>query len=176
MDTCVVHGDVKPQNALVFEDATGKTTTVKMTDFGYSTLAASKAGNVLLPKLRRGMLLSIILESSRSPKPKRPVCTRLECYAFGFCLGTTCQLFPHAVRNAFLSLFRLIHPPGPAHRFRSSKILTYWNVLPISLLTIQLVVLYAEHRIRLKEFFNATIQLNPDNRMPDVGRLVGLLS
>jgi len=89
MDTCIVHGDVKPQNVLVFGDATGKTT-VKMADFGYSTLAASKAGNVLLPKLRRGTLLSIILESSRSPEPKRPMCTLLVCYALGFCLGTTC--------------------------------------------------------------------------------------
>jgi serine/threonine protein kinase len=48
MDTDVVHGDVKPQNVLVFEDATGKTI-VKMTDIGYSTLAA---GKVLLPKSR----------------------------------------------------------------------------------------------------------------------------
>jgi len=78
MDTCVVHGDIKPQNVLVFDDATGKTT-VKMADFGCSTLAASNAVNVLLPKLRRGTLLSIIFESSRSPKPKRPMCTLLVC-------------------------------------------------------------------------------------------------
>jgi len=35
---------------------------------------------------------------------------------------------------------------------------------------------YAEHRIRLKEFSGATIGLDPENLMSDVGSLVGLLS
>jgi len=46
----MIHGDIKPQNVLVFKDATG--TTIKMADFGYSTLAAGETGKVLLPKSR----------------------------------------------------------------------------------------------------------------------------
>ena len=35
----IIHGDIKPQNVLVFKDSVGKTT-VRVTDFGYSTLAS----------------------------------------------------------------------------------------------------------------------------------------
>ncbi|KAF8544152.1 kinase-like domain-containing protein, partial [Trichophaea hybrida] len=45
----IIHGDIKPQNVLIFKDATGKTT-VKVADFGYSTLAAGEAENICLPK------------------------------------------------------------------------------------------------------------------------------
>jgi len=47
----VIHGDIKPQNVLVYMDSTGKTI-VKVADFGYSTLATGEAGRVLLPKSR----------------------------------------------------------------------------------------------------------------------------
>ncbi|KAF8539361.1 kinase-like domain-containing protein, partial [Trichophaea hybrida] len=47
----IIHGDIKPQNVLIFKDATGKTT-VKVADFGYSTLTAGARGKVYLPKSR----------------------------------------------------------------------------------------------------------------------------
>ena len=43
----VIHGDIKPQNVLVFMDSTGKTT-FRVTDFGYSTLAAGDAQTMQL--------------------------------------------------------------------------------------------------------------------------------
>jgi hypothetical protein len=42
--------------------------------------------------------------------------------------------------------------------------------------SIPLAGFHTEHRIRLKEFFNLTVQLSPENRASDVGNLVGLLS
>lgn len=47
----VVHGDIKPRNILVFEDANGDPV-VKVSDFGYSTLASehSDAACIYLPK------------------------------------------------------------------------------------------------------------------------------
>ena len=47
----MIHGDIKPQNMLVFKDSTGKIT-VKVADFGYITIAASEGGRVFLPKSR----------------------------------------------------------------------------------------------------------------------------
>ena len=39
----VVHGDIKPQNVLVFKDAVTKKIAVKVADFGYSTLAVGES-------------------------------------------------------------------------------------------------------------------------------------
>ena len=50
-DIGLIHGDIKPQNVLVFKDATKKPT-VKVADFGYSTLTAGESGKVFLPKSR----------------------------------------------------------------------------------------------------------------------------
>ena len=51
-DIGVVHGGIKPQNVLVFKDAITKEITVKVTDFGYSTLTVGESGKVILPKSR----------------------------------------------------------------------------------------------------------------------------
>lgn len=45
----MIHGDIKPQNVLVYRDLSGKTST-KMADFGYSTLLATETQTVRLPK------------------------------------------------------------------------------------------------------------------------------
>ena len=44
----MIHGDIKPQNVLVFQNAAG--TTVKLADFGYSTLTAGEMQTIRLPK------------------------------------------------------------------------------------------------------------------------------
>lgn len=44
----IIHGDIKPQNILVFKDSNGDFV-VKVADFGYSTILAGKKG-VLMPK------------------------------------------------------------------------------------------------------------------------------
>ena len=51
-DIGVVHGDIKPPNVLVFKDAITRGITVKVADFGYSTLAVSEHefGKNFLPK------------------------------------------------------------------------------------------------------------------------------
>ena len=48
----VVHGGIKPQNVLVFKDAITRKITVKVADFGYSTLTVGESGKVFLPKSR----------------------------------------------------------------------------------------------------------------------------
>ena len=51
-DIGVVHGDIKPQNVLVFKDAITRKIIVKVADFGYSTLTVGESGKVFLPKSR----------------------------------------------------------------------------------------------------------------------------
>ena len=51
-DIGIIHGDIKQQNVLVFKDAITRKITVKVTDFGYSTLTVGESGKVLLPKSR----------------------------------------------------------------------------------------------------------------------------
>ena len=51
-DIGIIHGDTKPQNVLIFKDATTGKIAVKVTDFGYSTLTVGESGKVLLPKSR----------------------------------------------------------------------------------------------------------------------------
>ena len=48
----VIHGDIKPQIVLVFKDSISRKITVKVANFGYSTLTMGNSGNVLLPKPR----------------------------------------------------------------------------------------------------------------------------
>jgi serine/threonine protein kinase len=45
----IVHGDIKPQNVLIFNDSSRKYV-AKMADFGYSTMVVNDSQTVLLPK------------------------------------------------------------------------------------------------------------------------------
>jgi len=64
----VIHGDIKPQNVLVFKDATGKTT-VRMADFGIPLLQRVNQEGFSCRSLGRGMLPNIILVGSAYLKP-----------------------------------------------------------------------------------------------------------
>jgi serine/threonine protein kinase len=45
----IVHGDIKPENVLIFKDNMGKYT-AKVTDFGYSTRFAGENDYILMPR------------------------------------------------------------------------------------------------------------------------------
>jgi serine/threonine protein kinase len=72
-DIGVVHGDIKPQNVLVFKDAITRKITVKVADFGYSTLTVGESGKVSCQSQGHGMLPSIISGSS-SPGSQKDGC------------------------------------------------------------------------------------------------------
>jgi serine/threonine protein kinase len=45
----MIHGDIKPENVLIYKDGTGMFT-ARLTDFGYSTILTNEHGYVCMPK------------------------------------------------------------------------------------------------------------------------------
>jgi len=180
-DTDVIHGDIKPQNVLVFKDATGKTT-VKVADFGYSTLAPTEllaTGEGLDP----GGTARVFLPKSRpwnAPEHHFGEFTvtgakLTDIYSFGMlCLWI---LFGSAqtecmTKSILFDAFTGLRPP--IEQLKDGNELEAITDQLID--SIPLASFNDEHRIRLKEFFSLTVQLNPENRASDIGKLVGLLS
>jgi len=167
--TDIIHGDIKPQNVLVFKDCTGKTT-VKMTDFGYSTLATGENGCVFLPKSRPWNAPEHHWGEFKVPDAKKT-----DVYSFGLlCLwvlfgsvprpqNTTEHMFD-ASTECYTSLEQLKKDDKVKH--------IAYGLME----SVQLAGLNAEHRIRLEEFFRLTVSLEPGERTSDFEKLICLLS
>jgi len=169
MDTDVIHGDIKPQNVLVFKNTFGKAT-VKVADFGYSTLAVGEAGNVFLPKSRPWNAPEHHFGEFKVPEAKKT-----DVYSFGLlCLwvlfGTV-----RIPQNTTLCTFDGSTGPRTSleHLKDEDKVEDFAKHLMES---VQLASFNNEHRTRLKEFFSLTVPLNPEKRTSNLSRLVGLLS
>ena len=92
-DIGVVHGDIKPQNVLVFKDDITRNVTVEVADFGYSTLTVGESGKVLLPKSRPWNAPEHHFGEFNTQEAKRRMFSHSACCAFGFCSGTAYQVF-----------------------------------------------------------------------------------
>jgi len=167
MDTDVIHGDIKPQNVLVFKDETGKTI-FKMADFGYSTLAAGEA-TILLPKSRPWNAPEHHFGEFEVAAAKKT-----DMYSFGMlCLWI---LFRGAPIPQNTTQFTFEASAGPRTLLEQLKDDDKVEYIANQLIeSVALADLNTERRIRLKEFFSLTVPLNPDKRTSDVGRLLGLL-
>jgi len=176
----VIHGDIKPQNVLVFKDATGKTT-VKVADFGYSTLAASEdlaasgdlasssTAKVLLPKSRPWNAPEHHFGEFTATGAKMT-----DVYSFGMlCLWVLFGSTQKECRSEGISFHASNGQRTPLEHLKDDDELgAVANQLVDS---IPLASFNAGHRICLKEFFHLTIQLKPENRASELDKLVGLL-
>jgi len=173
-NTDVIHGDIKPQNVLIFKDTTGKTI-VKVADFGYSTLAAGQSGSVFLPKSRPWNAPEHHFGEFKVSEAKKT-----DVYSFSMlCLwilfgnihlpmdDAECMTEPilfDASTRSYTLLERLKEDDKVEH-------------IAIKLMaSTSLVGLNTERKVRLKEFFTLTISRNPEKRTLDMEKLVGLLS
>jgi len=181
----VIHGDIKPQNVLVFKDDTGKTT-VKVADFGYSTLVAGEnfvigetpaagrksdgglAARVFLPKSRPWNAPEHHFGEFTAAEAKKA-----DAYSFGMlCLWV---LFG-SVRIADNDTEYTFDPPTGPHS--SLERLKYeGGVEDIAIESIKSIPgLDAECKICLKEFFSLTVALNPQKRASNLGKLLGFIN
>jgi serine/threonine protein kinase len=173
----VIHGDIKPQNVLVYKDATGKTI-VKVADFGYSTLATTEAlttggratGRVFLPKSRPWNAPEHDFREFTTTGAKKT-----DVYSFGMlCLWV---LFGSVHSESVPKVISFDAPTGPHTPLEQLKYDDELKIIANQLIdSMPLPSFNAEQRIRLKEFFKLTVQLSPENRTSDIGNLVGLVN
>ena len=174
-DIGVIHGDIKPQNVLVFKDAITRETTVKVADFGYSTLTAGGSGTVLLPKSRPWNAPEHHFGEIKAHEAKKT-----DVYSFGMlCLwvlfGNRLSDVPQTTADGAAGLISFDIPilSGPTllERLKNEdRVEEIANHLVESM-----PGLSVEHKIRLKDIFSCTLPRNPGKRTCDLAKVIGLL-
>jgi serine/threonine protein kinase len=166
MHADIIHGDIKPQNVLIFKDATSKTT-VKVADFGYSTLAAGEANNICLPKSRPWNAPEHHFGEFTTHDAKKT-----DVYSFGMlCLWVVSGGVPILQNNTEYTF------DAPTGYCTALEQLKYDDKLEhvANQFIDSIPLASAEHRNRLREFFSLAVPLNPAKRTSDLRRLVDLL-
>ena len=178
-DIDVVHGDIKPQNVLVFKDAITREITVKMTDFGYSTLTVGESGKILLPKSRPWNAPEHHFGEFKAQEAKKT-----DVYSFGMlCLWV---LFGNRLSN-----FQQTTADGvtgyisfdiPSFRGRPTLLECLKDEDRLEGIANRLLGLMpdldvdSEYTIRLKEIFSLTLPHNPRKRTCNLQTVISLLS
>ena len=177
-DIGVVHGDIKPQNVLVFKDVITRKITVKVADFGYSTLIVDEPGKVSLPKSRPWNAPEHHFGEFSVQEAKKT-----DVYSFGMlCLwllfGSRLSDTPQTGADGTAELISFNAPLLQFGRPTWLEILKYEDRVEdiANHLVESMPGLNAEHRIRLRETFSLTLPLNPGQRTCDLARVIGLLS
>ena len=177
-DIGVVHGDIKPQNVLVFKDAITREIAVKVADFGYSTLTLGEAGKVSLPKSRPWNAPEHHFGEFTAQEAKKTY-----VYSFGMlCLwllfGNRLSDIPQTTADGTDELILFNAPLLQLGRPTLLEILKDEGRVEdiANHLAESMPGLNVECRTRLKEIFSLTLPLNPGKRTCDVARVIGLLS
>ena len=174
----VVHGDIKPQNVLVFKDAITREITVKVADFGYSTLTVGESGKVILPKSRPWNAPEHHFGEFNAQEAKKT-----DVYSFGMLclwllLGNRLSDIPQTTADgaaasiSFNVPFEFIAGPTLLECLKDEDRLEY----TANQLMESMPGLNVEYRIRLKEIFSLALPHNPGKRTCDLARVIGLLS
>ena len=161
---------------LVFKDAITRKTTVKVTDFGYSTLTAGGSGTVSLPKSRPWNA-----PEHHSGEFKAHEAKKTDVYSFGMlCLwvlfGNRLSDVPQTTADGATGLISFDAPFFGGltflERLKDEGGLEYIANRIVE----SMPGMNVEYRIRLKEIFGLTLPHNPGNRTCDLARVIGLLS
>ncbi|KAF8534369.1 hypothetical protein BDD12DRAFT_896064 [Trichophaea hybrida] len=171
----VVHGDIKPQNILVFKDD-GRIT-IKVADFGYSTLAAGVAGNVFLPRSRPWNAPEYRFSAFTVPEAKKTDVYSFGLLCFWVLFGnrlsdvTTLNISEGNTEQLSFEILSEHHGPTLLESLKTQDKM----VAIADELTESMPDLSDEHKIHLKQFFSLTLAYKPDDRMADIAQLVNLL-
>ena len=162
---------------LVFKDATTGEITVKVADFGYSTLTVGESGKVILPKSRPWNAPEHHFGEFNAQEAKKA-----DVYSFGMlCLwllfGDRLSDIPQTTADGAAGLISFDVPPffgGPTllERLKDEGGLEHIA----NHLVESMPGLDVEYRIRLKDIFSLALPHNPGKRTYDLARVIGLLS
>ena len=160
----VIHGDIKPQNILVFRSAITGETSFKVADFGYSTLVVAESELVSLPKSRPWNA-----PEHRHEGFKVDAAKKTDVYSFGMlCLWV---LFGESLPASFDI------PNGP---YRPTSLEKQKDEDRMQELVEQALEasasLSAEQNDRIGEFFRSTLAKAEKKRTSDFPRLIRLLT
>ena len=176
-DIGVAHGDIKPQNVLVFKDAITEKVTVKVADFGYSTLTVGEFGKVFLPKSRPWNAPKHHFGEFNIQEAKKT-----DVYSFGMlCLwllsGNRLSDIPQITADGTAELIPFNAPLLQFGRPTLLEILKDEDRGEdiASHLVESVPSLNVEYKIRLKEIFSLALPLDPGKRTTDLARVIGLL-
>lgn len=170
----MIHGDLKPQNVLVFRTATGGITT-KVTDFGYSALWESSTRSVHLPKSRPWNAPELDSQNNFTLSEAK----KIDAYSFGMlCFWL---LVGHSILDTPIDIEGRLESVSfdlPSVRGKLSLLEELKHRGKMEEVAYQLArkisSLEAEYESRLKPLFGLTITGNIKRRTSDFGELMVL--
>ena len=150
----IVHGDIKPENVLIFPDGNGSYE-AKVTDFGYSTKFASDTESITMPY---SPLWTAPEQHHRQVLPAQA--KKMDAYSFGM----LCQ---------WLIFY---NKAGQTRRFEEDLANTHISVLN-HVLDLASAISYSDDQTRndIQDLFKLTLVEDPNERSSDFARFLGLL-
>jgi serine/threonine protein kinase len=151
----VIHGDIKPENILIFRHS-ARSLTAKVADFGFSTLLAG-SGFINMPRTKPWQAPEWHHRGFRFPEA-----VAMDIYSYGMlCMWLLFYNYSDDPRsNLFRDLMDDNHPSGLALAERliekSSEVCE-------------------DEKYRLSQFFNWALAIEPKSRKTDLKQLLSLL-
>lgn len=149
----VVHGDIKPQNVLVF-GGINVPYFARVTDFGYSTFFAKPGDKILMPQTR----FWVAPEYCKGQLVDREAAQKMDVYSFGLlCLWL---ILYNDCRSNTATLYADLESGTPPVEVAMQKLQGRDDL---------------ENKEGLREFFTHSLSPSPENRCPNLSDILGLL-
>ena len=148
----IIHGDIKPQNVLVFQDSS-EVFFARVTDFGYSTIYTKPGDLIRMPKSLHWVAPEWHHRGFSPAEAKK-----MDVYSLGLLiLWILCRNTSHSIEP------------------QSQVIMTASSDDALTFAEENLGLMQIQHRAGLKEFFGSSLNRNATDRCADVRHLQEIL-